>query len=143
MAIKQLSVFVENKTGALADIVSLLADSKIDIRALSVADTQDFGILRMIVSDTEAAAAVLKESGAVLSVTEVTGAAISDEPGGLAKVLHLVTENGINMEYLYAFIAESGHEAYVVLRVDDNAKTEQILADGGVKTLFEADIKGL
>jgi len=143
MAIKQLSVFVENKTGALADIVSLLADSKIDIRALSVADTQDFGILRMIVSDTEAAAAVLKESGAVLSVTEVTGAAISDEPGGLAKVLHLVTENGINMEYLYAFIAESGHEAYVVLRVDDNAKTEQILTAGGVKTLSEADIKGL
>ena len=143
MAINQLSVFVENKTGALADLTDLLAKGGVDIRAMSIADTQDFGILRMIVDDWQKAANLLKESGHIYSVTPVTAAAIKDQPGGLSYVLHLLTENHINLEYLYAFIAVSGREAFVALRVDDNARTEEILAANHVSTLTEQEVAKL
>ena len=110
MAIKQLSVFVDNKKGALSDITTFLAKQGIDLRAMSIADTQDFGILRLIVNDTERAAALLRETEAIAKVTDVIAVALTDEPGGLAKVLEVLAAKEINMEYLYAFTAaDKGH----------------------------------
>ncbi len=143
MAIRQLSVFVANEPGSLSVITDALAAAGVDLRAMSIADTADFGILRLIVDQTDTAAAVLKKLGTIYSVTEVVAAAIDDRPGGLADVLRLLSENGINVEYLYAFIAVSGREAFLVLRVDDNEKTERILTEHQVKMLGEADIHRL
>ena len=143
MAIHQISVFVENKTGALAGITDTLAQAGVDIRAMSIADTQDFGILRMIVDDWQKADAALKKSGCIYSVTPVIAAAIKDRPGGLSYILQLLTENHISLEYLYAFIAVSGREAFVALRVDDNARTEEILAAHNVPILAENEVTEL
>ena len=103
MAIKQISVFVENKPGRLADITGFLADGGISIRAFSIADTTDFGILRLIVSDTDKAAKVLKEHGVAVSITEVVGISIPDVTGAFAKVVKLLSDAGENVEYAYAF----------------------------------------
>ncbi len=114
MAIKQISVFVENKPGRLADITGFLADGGISIRAFSIADTTDFGILRLIVSDTDKAAKVLKEHGVAVSITEVVGISIPDVTGAFAKVVKLLSDAGENVEYAYAFLTpEEGH-AYVI-----------------------------
>ena len=127
MTINQLSIFVENKAGTVAQITKSIAKAGVSIRALSVADTQEFGILRLIVSDVEKAKAALSESECVVSVTKVIGVEIPDVAGGLSEVLELMSENSINVEYLYAFITISGKHAYVVLRVEDNDKAEKIL----------------
>ena len=139
MAIKQLSVFVDNKKGALSDITSFRAKQGIDLRAMSIADTQDFGILRLIVNDTERAAALLRETEAIAKVTDVIAVALTDEPGGLAKVLEVLAAKEINMEYLYAFTAADKGHAYVVFRVQDNAQAEQVLQDAGIPVLTDAD----
>ena len=138
MAIKQLSVFVDNKKGALSDITTFLAKQGIDLRAMSIADTQDFGILRLIVNDTERAAALLRAK-----VTDVIAVALTDEPGGLAKVLEVLAAKEINMEYLYAFTAADKGHAYVVFRVQDNAQTERVLQDAGIPVLTDADVAKL
>ena len=140
MAIKQLSVFAENKPGAVIDITRVLADKQIDIRALSLADTQDFGILRLIVRDTEAARAALTEQGYIVSVTDVVGVSISDSAGALAKALTALHEKGINIEYMYAFIGRGSEDAYVILRTEDAALTEQILLGDGERLLDEATV---
>lgn len=139
MAIKQLSVFVENKPGDLFGKVKDLADAKINIRAMSIADTKDFGILRLIVSDTEKAKEVLSEDS-IVTVTEVIAAEMSDEAGALAKILSAFGEEGINIEYMYAFTASTELGAYVVLRVDDNATAERVLKANGVSVLNTAAI---
>ena len=139
MAIKQLSVFVENKQGKLVEITKLLAENGINMRALSIADTKDFGILRLIVDDTEKACLVLTEGGAVVKVTDVVAAELPHRPGSLSATLTVLDAAGINVEYLYAFLAKSDIGAYVVLRVGDNAQAEKVLADAGYKTLTEAD----
>lgn len=143
MAIKQLSVFVDNKQGALADITDLLAKSSIDLRAMSIADTTDFGILRLIVDDTARAEAVLRETDAIAAVTEVTAVEINDRPGGLAHVLRILADHNINMEYLYAFTASSREHAYVVFRVQDNAQAEEILAQHNIHVLEESEVTHL
>lgn len=143
MTINQLSIFVENKAGTVAKITKSIADAGVSIRALSVADTQEFGILRLIVSDVEKAKEALHENDCVVSITKVIGVEIPDVAGGLSSVLELMSENGINVEYLYAFITISGQHAYVVLRVEDNDKAAKILKGNGVKLVTQADIDAL
>ncbi len=143
MTINQLSIFVENKAGTVADITKSIASAGVSIRALSVADTQEFGILRLIVSDVEKAKDALHKNDCVVSITKVIGVEIPDVAGGLSSVLELMSENNINVEYLYAFITISGQHAYVVLRVEDNDKAAKILTDNGVKLVTQADIDAL
>lgn len=141
MAIKQISVFVENKKGSLSGITDLLAANNIDLRALSVADTSDFGILRLIVAkETDHALSLLKENGIIATVTNVVAFAVPDEPGGLAKVLHLLSEANINMEYLYALVTSNTDKAFTVMRVEDNEATEEILKASGIEILDECDL---
>lgn len=143
MTINQLSIFVENKAGTVAKITKSIADAGVSIRALSVADTQEFGILRLIVSDVKKAKEALHENDCVVSITKVIGVEIPDVAGGLSSVLELMSENNINVEYLYAFITISGQHAYVVLRVEDNDKAAKILKENGVKLVSQADIDAL
>ena len=140
MAIKQLSVFVENREGTLSTITDALAEEKIDIRAMCVADTQEFGIVRMIVDDAQSAKQKLSDKNLFLSVTEVVGIVVSDEPGGLAKAVKLLADNAINVDYMYAFISVSKKNAYVVLRVDDNASAEKLLSENGFTIVTDEDI---
>lgn len=140
MAIKQLTVFVQNRQGALVSITDTLAAQNINIRALSIAETEDFGILRMIVNDDELAVKTLTEEGYLIKVIEVVGVKIGDDPGKLTAALGVLDQAGINMEYLYAFMARTEKHAYVVLRVEDNAAAEQALTEAGFKLITDADV---
>ena len=135
MAIKQLTVFVENSRGRLVEITGLLATGNIDMRALSIADTRDFGILRLIVSNTEKALSILREYGLLVQITEVVGVKIPDRPGELSRALSVLDAGGINIEYLYAFLSGEKGSADMVIRVEDNAIAESILRDAGFETL--------
>ena len=132
-----------NKQGTIAGITESLAAAGISIRALSVADTQEFGILRLIVSDIDKAKTVLSDNNCVVSVTKVIGIEIPDTPGGLSKVLRVIADNGINVEYLYAFITVAGENAYVVLRVEDNENAARIMEENGIKLISQHDVEAL
>ena len=138
--VKQISVFVQNEKGALVGVLDTLAAAHIEIRALSIADTKDFGILRMITDNNDKASLALAEAGFISTVTEVIAVCTSDRPGGLAAEIKVLSDAGINLEYLYAFVAKSGKEAYVVLRVDDNDGAEAALNAAGVTLLSNDDI---
>ena len=140
MAIKQISVFVENRKGALSHITALFAKEEIDLRAMSIADTSDFGILRIIATETDRALEVLKNDGVIATVTDVVAFAVPDVAGGLAKVLHYLTEGDVNMEYLYALITSSTEKAYIVMRVEDNDAAEAILKENGIEILAEGQM---
>ena len=124
----QISVFVENKLGRASAILDILAKNNINIRALSIAEASEFGILRMIVDDSERAKALLRESGVIVKTNHVLAAPIDDTPGGLLKLLDSLKDSGVNVEYLYAFVAREGEHTQVVLRVDDTDKAEKVLA---------------
>ena len=141
--LKQLTVFVENKQGTLVDITDALAVSGVNLRALSIADTQDFGLLRLIVNDNTTAAAVLQNKGYILKITDVIGVKIGDQPGKLSKALSVLAEAGVNVEYLYAFMARTEKHAYVVLRPTDNAAAENALEAAGFHMITDADIEKL
>ena len=143
MAIKQITVFVENRQGSLVSITRALSENNVNIRALSIADTKDFGILRLIVNDEAVAEKTLKENGYLIKVTDVVGVKIGDAPGKLTAALEVLDRAGINMEYLYAFMARTEKHAYVVLRVEDNAVAESALTNAGFKMISEADINKL
>lgn len=143
MAIKQLSIFVENREGTLVTVTDAIAKAGVDIRAMSVADTNDFGIFRLIVTDIDKAKQALDEADAFVSITEVVAVALEDKPGALAKVVKILADSNINIEYMYAFITVSKQFAYVVLRVADNAETEKILVDNGIRLVTEDDMKQL
>ena len=140
MAIKQLTVFVENRQGTLVSVTDTLSRHNINLRALSIAETQDFGILRLIVNDEAAAEKILAEEGYLIKITEVVGVKIGDAPGKLSEALKVLDDNHINMEYLYAFMARTEKHAYVVIRVEDNAVAEAALTKAGFKLITEADI---
>ncbi len=140
MSLKQLTIFVQNKQGALVDITETLAKHEVNIRALSIADTQDFGILRLIVNDNDTALKTLSDEGYLLRTTDVVGVKIGDAPGKLSKALKVLDENEINVEYLYAFIARTEKHAYVVLRVADNNKAEAALENAGFHLITDADV---
>lgn len=143
MAIKQLTVFVENKQGAVVPITDLLAKNNINLRALSIAETEDFGILRLIVNDEEAVAKILADEGYLIKTTEVVGVKIGDEPGRLSEALRVLNDNRINMEYLYAFMTRTEKHAYVVIRVADNDAAENALTKAGFKLITKADVSKL
>jgi hypothetical protein len=140
MAIKQITVFVENKQGALVSITDALAENNVNIRALSIAETEDFGILRLIVNDEETAKKTLTENGYLIKVTNVVGVKIGDAPGKLTEALRVLDNAGINMEYLYAFMARTEKHAYVVLRVEDDEIAESALEAAGFHLITNADI---
>lgn len=140
MAIKQLTVFVENKQGSLVEITDTLAKNDINIRALSIAETEDFGILRLIVNDEKLAKKTLEDAGYLIKITDVVGVKIGDAPGKLTGALDVLDKAGINMEYLYAFMARTEKHAYVVLRVADNSLAEAVLENAGYHLITDADI---
>ncbi len=135
MAVKQISVYLENKQGTISDITGLLAEHGIDLRALCLADTKTFGILRLITDDTERAAEIIKEAGHTFNVREVVCFTVPDEAGGLADVLRLLDDGEVNIEYMYAVIANKEDNARIVVRVDDNEKTEAILSENGIEII--------
>ena len=130
MSVKQISVFIENKTGKLAEVTRYIADKNVNMKALSVADTHDFGILRIICEDHSAALNVLKEGGYITTETEVLAVEIPDRPGALAEILEVLVVADIAVEYTYAFLSVKniGH-AYMIFRVDDNAKAKAALGE--------------
>ena len=143
MSLKQLTIFVENKQGTLVAITDTLAKHNVNIRALSIADTQDFGILRLIVNDNDTAIKTLGDEGYLIKTTDVVGVKIGDAPGKLSTALNVLDENNINMEYLYAFMSRTEKHAYVVLRVADNATAESALEKAGFHLITDADIAKL
>lgn len=140
MAIKQISIFVENKKGALAKVLKCLSDNAVSLRAMSIADTKDFGILRVIVDDKEKASEALKKQEIVFSVNDVIAAEAADVPGGLASVLNVLMDADIDIEYTYAFVVENGERACAILRVSDTALAEEVLKAAGVPLVSEEDI---
>jgi hypothetical protein len=140
MTVKQLSVFVENKPGKLMEALEALAESGIDLRAISLADTSDFGILRAIVNRPDHAYEVLSESGFLVKTNNVLAVVIGDKPGGLASVVRLLSEGNVNIEYTYAFVAHSRDNAYVILRVDNNEEAINVLNKNDVTLLTEKEL---
>ncbi|MDR1028815.1 MAG: ACT domain-containing protein [Clostridiales Family XIII bacterium] len=134
MTIDQISVFVENKPGRLTEITEILGEAGIDLRAMSIADTADFGILRIIVSEPVRTLEVLRKADCVVSVTQVLAVAIEDAPGSLSKVLRILSDAGVSVEYLYAFITRTKGNAYVIFRVEDTGRATALFAEHGVKT---------
>ena len=143
MAITQLSVFVENKSGRLASIAELLASNNVNLRALSIADTDDFGVLRVIVDDTEKAQSVLSEAGIAVKRTSVIAVAIDDIPGGLSKILSTISNSGLVIEYMYAFVGKSRKKAITVIRTDDMEATASVLSQNGIHVLDEEDVENI
>ncbi len=140
MSIKQLSIFAENRPGRLSNITHLLAVNDINIRAMSVADTKDFGILRLIVNDADKAVAALREGGCAVTVTNVLAIQIADRPGGLAAAMQVLYDNNVSVEYMYsAFVSEKSAEAYLILRADSNEAAEQAF-EGKYKLLTQEEL---
>ena len=131
MLAKQISVFVENAKGRLAQITQILADNNVNIHALSIADTTSFGILRIIVEEPEKTEKVLKDEGLTVSVTDVLSLQIDDNPGGLAAALNVLAENDIDVDYAYAFISKATNKANVVIRVEKDMEAEKLLKEAG------------
>ena len=140
MAIKQLTVFVPNVKGAIVAVTNILAENDINIRALSIAETEDFGILRLIVNNEKQAEKVLQDNGYLIKIVDVVGVKIGDAPGKLTGALDVLDKADINVEYLYAFMARTEKHAYVVLRVENNEDAEAALVNAGFKLITEADV---
>ena len=142
MAIRQVSVFVENRPGKLHETLKMIADSGLNIRALSIAETKDFGILRLITSDTPKTIEVLSKES-IINTTTVIAAKLEDRVGALCYVLDFLAQAEVNIEYIYAFTASEDFGAYVVIRVDDAQKAEEVLKAHNIPTLCEDDIKDI
>ena len=144
MSMKQISVFVENKPGALYALTAVLAQGQIDMRALSLAETKDFGIVRLIVNDLYKTTTLLKDAGYVHSLTPVVGVAIPDVPGGLNRVLQVLTDAKVNVEYMYAFLGgKDVDHAYMIFRVADDKAAETALASRGMQVLDQEQVERL
>lgn len=143
MNVEQISIFLENKSGRLAEVTGALSEAGINIRALSLADTADFGILRLIVNDTEKARQVLRDNGFTVEKTRVVAIEVPDKPGGLAKILDTIKDEGINVEYMYAFVQKSGQNAIVIFRFDEIEKAITVLQKAGARTLEGEDLYAL
>ncbi len=143
MRVEQLAVFLENKSGRLAEITSILAENTVNIRALSVADTADFGILRLIVDDVEGAKKVLKENRFTVAKTDVVAVEVADRAGGLASVLKTLDASSINVEYMYAFVNKSGENAVLIFRFNEMDKAIQELLGDGFTLLTDKQVRAL
>lgn len=137
MFVKQLIIFVENKSGKVADILEVLGQNHIDISALSIADTAEYGLMRMIVSDPEKARKALSETGVVVKISQAVAVPIDNQPGGLSSVMSLLKNAGISVEYLYAFVGRKDGGAVVVMKTDKQEETVSILEQNGISTLSE------
>jgi hypothetical protein len=135
MKAEQISVFIENKSGRLAEVARVLGEANVNIRALSLADTSDFGILRLIVNDRELAKQVLKDNGFTVSKTEVVAIEVPDRPGGLSEILHTLDNASINVEYMYAFVERCNENAVIIFRFDETEKAIQLLTSKGFTVL--------
>ena len=140
MRIKQLSIFVENKTGRLHSITQALSENGINMRALSIADTTDFGILRLIVCDAQKAKKVLSDIGVISKITDVLAVMIDDRAGGLTSVLDTVSDTAVSIEYMYAFLAKDTGRAMMVIKTDDDDATERVLLEKGIEIVSQMDI---
>ncbi len=143
MTVKQISIFLENKPGRLADFTDILSRRGIDMRALSLAEAEDFGIVRMIVDDVYNASTVLKDEGYVFSITEVLAVEMPDEPGALSGIIRVLGENEVNIDYLYAFTARKKGAAYMILRVKDNKKAVDVLKASGIRPVGQEELADL
>lgn len=143
MLVKQISIFLENKSGRLAEVTRVLGDNDIDISALSIADTTDFGILRLIVNQPERAEEILKENGFTVSCTDVIAIAVADKPGGLASALDILGNESIGIEYMYAFVGKQADEALVILRVEDPQRAIEVLGRNNIKVLPSSSVYDL
>jgi hypothetical protein len=143
MLIDQISVFLENKSGRLANVTRVLGEYQIDISALSIADTANFGILRLIVNDPEKAYEILENEGFTVHKTSVIAVSVEDKPGGLSPILELLQEKNIGVEYMYAFVGKSKGKAMVILRVEDSRKALLLLKEKGVSVLSKEEIYNL
>ncbi|NJD92345.1 MAG: ACT domain-containing protein [Geobacter sp.] len=143
MKVEQISIFIENKSGRLAEVTTILGFAGVNIRALSLADTSDFGILRLIVNDREKAITALKGKGFTVSKTEVVAVEVPDQPGGLASILHVLDKDAINVEYMYAFVERCGSNAVIIFRFDETDKAIAALAAKGFNMLSGEHLYGM
>jgi hypothetical protein len=143
MTVEQISIFLENKSGRLAEVTDTLGKAGVNIRALSLADTADFGILRLIVNDTDKAKQAMKESGFTVAKTDVVALEVTDKPGGLSMILATLDAAKINVEYMYAFVQHSGANAIIIFRFDDPDKAALVLRDAGVRVLHAEEVYAL
>lgn len=140
MRVRQLSVFLENRSGRLAEVTGILGDASINIRALSLADTSDFGILRVIVNDPDKAAGILEENGFTVAKTDVLALEVEDKPGGLARVMKILSDRGVDVEYMYAFMEKLTDNALLIFRIEDIEGAINICRDHGIKILSEKEV---
>ncbi len=140
MKVKQISIFLENKSGRLAMVTKILGENNINIRALSIADTTDFGILRLIVNDPEKAIKILKSNEFTVSETDIIAVQVPDQPGGLARILETLEKCKINIEYMYAFVGKSSENAIVVFRVEDIDRAITLLRESNIKLMTGQEI---
>lgn len=143
MYVQQISVFIENRPGKLADFAELLSREKIDLVALSIADTTNFGILRCIVCDYERAAEVINQAGYTARITEVLAASVPDRPGGMAKAVRALTDADISIEYLYSFVRSAGNNALLIFRVEDLERAAAVLKENGISLITQEQVRTL
>lgn len=140
MTIPQISVFLENKAGQLADITSILSDNQINMRAINIAETADYGVLRLIVDDASKASSILLEQGFILTMTPVVGVAVPDTPGGLSKVLGVISREEIDVEYMYSVFGQRDGQACMIFRVADSDALTKLLEANGIGTITGEDL---
>jgi hypothetical protein len=140
MNVEQISIFLENKPGRLAEVTRIFEEGRINIRALALADTSEFGILRLIVNDNETAQRILKDHGYTVGVTEVVAVEVVDRPGGLHRILKALAKDDINVEYMYAFVRQSGQNALMIFRFDDIQAAITVLQREGVPVIDGKDL---
>jgi hypothetical protein len=143
VAIKQISIFMENKPGRMAKVAKTLSDANVNIRALTIAEAGDFGIIRMVVDDTEKGYRVLRDEGFTVSETDVLAVEIKDTPGGLYEIAKTLGENSINMDYGYAFVTAKAERAMLILRVDEITRATQVLQAAGVRIATRTEIQNI
>ena len=143
MRAEQISVFLENKAGRLCEVTGVLAEAKINIRALALADTSDFGVLRLIVDQTEKAKEALKKAGFTVGKTNVLAVEVPDRPGGLYEILNLLQTNSINVEYMYAFVQQSGSNAVMIFRFDNTDEALRVIQENGLRVIAGQTLYGM
>ena len=143
MQVQQVAVFLENKSGRLAEISHCLAEAGVNIRALSLADTADFGILRLVADDTDKARSILKENGFTVGVTDVIAVATEDKPGGLDKILQVISKADLNVEYMYAFTQKSGETGLLLFRFDDHDQAASAFNEAGIRILSGEEVHSM
>lgn len=143
MTIQQISIFLQNKPGAFSEIAKVLSANNINMRAMSIAETSDFGILRIIVDDNEKACGVLKEAGYIFKETPVIAVEVADKPGALVQILDTLAQKEVSMEYMYAFLSRKTDSAYMVIRVDDPEHNVACLKEAGVNVITKSEIDNI